>query len=950
MSKQLILFLCITLVFFCTSVKAEVQEEDRILVELSLGQNSISDSFSVFSYPRGILIPIGEFSLAIGLALNTDAEKGIVEGFILHEDRHFKLDLNKKEVWLKERPLDFNQALIAVYGDEILIDSTLLERWFPLEIKYDSYGACIHLYTKESFPLEERLRRERQNRTNPNEDGDTHFPTQRVPYEMFSAPYIDQTLSCSLSPNAELNAEYTSLAAGDFLYFDGNLYLKGSKQNPFSEYRLSLGRKDPDGTLLGFLQGRRLAIGSLDMPGMSLISNPNQAVGFALNNLPLSVQNQVDSHSFRGELPPGWDVEIYQNDILVGYQPSRNDGRYEFDNLPLLSGINEFRLVFYGPQGQRRQEIQRYNIEDSLAKPQEVRYQVATGLTSEGRSKSVVQCDLGLTKQLACNVGYSDMPLVNTQKSYETVGLRGFWNEYFFHTDLAYSNNGGSIFEGVVQANYGNFGIDLRQAFLNGFTSELFPERADPILNRTLCSFKLTRPLGQTTPLYATMDLSRCLTESGMSINQYSNRLATTINGFSLAHRLDWNFQQRVFSLPAFSKGGLQVNYRRIEYGLRGELNYTPQGFDSLLYGMEMHPWQGSQLEFDLAHSLTSHQTQLSANLNWNTGKELWGVFTTLQEMNFTFGMTVSFSLIPDSKGNQWHQNALPTSDSAAASVNVYLDANQDGRFNGDDQPLSGVEIAAPGIGSEKTDEKGQVFFPRIPAFQPTDFTMFADSLPDPMWTPCQLGIRLIPRPNTTAQIDFPVIQTSELLGNIQIYQHGALRQGSGIALELVDQQDRVIQKTRSAFDGFYTFSGIPKGKYRVRISPDNARQEMVVGTKEIEVAPSKSYDSLNFITEPIATKMPTAKLKGAVYLKTSNDLAPAEGVEIELCDTVIHSVQKVKTSPGGGFSLSHVKEGNYTLRLSNPKYRIIYPHIKNLVIKEGDCYDKVNILVERKK
>ena len=50
--------------------------------------------------------------------------------------------------------------------------------------------------------------------------------------------------------------------------------------------------------------------------------------GLLLSNVPLTRPLNYRSQTFQGDLPPGWDVELYFNDALIGFVQSRPDGRY----------------------------------------------------------------------------------------------------------------------------------------------------------------------------------------------------------------------------------------------------------------------------------------------------------------------------------------------------------------------------------------------------------------------------------------------------------------------------------------------------------------------------------------------------------------------------------------------------------------------------------------------
>jgi hypothetical protein len=73
-----------------------------------------------------------------------------------------------------------------------------------------------------------------------------------------------------------------------------------------------------------------------------------------------SINNDVD---IIGYLPDGWEVELYRNDILVDYIDQPKNNKYEFKNLPVSLGVNTYKLIFYGPQGQIKEEEKSYLID-----------------------------------------------------------------------------------------------------------------------------------------------------------------------------------------------------------------------------------------------------------------------------------------------------------------------------------------------------------------------------------------------------------------------------------------------------------------------------------------------------------------------------------------------------------------------------------------------------------
>ena len=65
---------------------------------------------------------------------------------------------------------------------------------------------------------------------------------------------------------------------------------------------------------------------------------------------------RFDRTVIEGNSLPGYEAELYRNNVLLDFQVVGDDGRFSFTDVPLQIGRNEIVVVQYGPQGQRREE------------------------------------------------------------------------------------------------------------------------------------------------------------------------------------------------------------------------------------------------------------------------------------------------------------------------------------------------------------------------------------------------------------------------------------------------------------------------------------------------------------------------------------------------------------------------------------------------------------------
>ncbi len=118
------------------------------------------------------------------------------------------------------------------------------------------------------------------------------------------------------------------------------------------------------------------------------------------------------------------------------------------------------------------------------------------------------------------------------------------------------------------------------------------------------------------------------------------------------------------------------------------------------------------------------------------------------------------------------------------------------------------------------TDRYGRTIIDGLQPYEQILIGIDASSLPDPFVQPANSGIVVTPRPGIPSIIELPLVSAGEISGTLQ-------REGgkplSGVELELVDKNGRVVKSTRSEFDGFFLFEFVPYGNYKLRVAPLSA-------------------------------------------------------------------------------------------------------------------------------
>lgn len=790
------------------------------------------------SYPikGGALVPLGEMCRALDFAVSVDVASGGASGYFISENRRFSLDVTGRKVSVAGREAPFDVSRIELHQDDIYVDTVLFSQWFPVDLTVDFSALLITVRPREPLPIQKRQEREQRALKEMSSLGYSgpRYPATPNPYGVLDVPFVDQTLRATIARTGNGGSrafQYSTFLSGDLLYHEASAYVFGD-QHGIQDARATIGRRDPGGELLGRLRATEYAAGDVLFPGLELISLPRSGPGAVLSNFPLHQQTQFDRHTFRGDLPQGWEVELYQNRALIGFQQSRPDGLYEFNNVPLVFGLNEFRLVFYGPQGQRREESARFNIAESLTPPGELYYRVVANDPRGSTRRGQLDLDFGISRRFTASLDLSSVELEHdVRHDYGRLGVRGYSDAIFGDAEIVVDRAGGFAASGAVQTRLGPLGITARYTGLgNGFTSEAFLQTYGEIRSRASVRLDATIPAGRSSGIPAVIDFTEDRLASGQSVDHLTGRLSGFYRGFAVSHLLDWTFSRGDRPLLQDSAiGDLLVSKFVKGYGLRGELIYSlkPESEISSVSLTAERVFPSYYATVGVLRNVGARQTHLLAGVTRSTGPLGFGVNVDYSRPGgFTASLTLNVSVARDPRSGRWFTSARSLAGSGALAPHVYLDSNGNGVRDPGEKPMEGVGFFATRASSEvTTGPDGRAFLTGLPIYQPIDVALAGASLEDPMALSEKPGVRFVPRPGHVTLVDFPVLVSGEITGTVRVAREGESREVSGVVVQLVGESGAVVAETRSAYDGFYDLTRIVPGRYTLRVSPPQAER-----------------------------------------------------------------------------------------------------------------------------
>ena len=812
---------------------AQQSEANLVLLEVRLGNEVLSDAVTGYEIGRDVFLPLGEMARLLTLAIRVTPGEGKASGYLLSEARGFSVDVPGRVADIEGRREELDRSQFKLLPDDIYVASKLLARWLPVDLDLDMSNLALKVRPREQLPLQARLAR-RQRGSMPGAPGgyiDPGYPRLVTPYRLADVPFIDQTIGLTTSKTngrRQTEAAYTAYLTADLLGMEAALYASRNRHDPSSGLRLTLGRHDPEAGLLGPLRASTALFGSVPLPGVANISASSPTGnGLVLSNRPLDQPTSFDRHTLQGALPPGWDVELYYNDALVGFQQSRPDGKYSFEDQPLAYGPNEFRLVFHGPLGQLRVERQSFLLEQSAVPRGALFYDLAAHRDLQGRARALAQFEWGVNEHLNATAGWQRAPTLDgTARSYANAGLRSYWNTLILTADAVRADDGGRLGQVGLKTRVGNVALSASRARLDGFSSDYFNQTADPVRIRDELRAEGGIAAGSGNYFPLALQLRRDQLASGTENTEVQARVAAYRNGMAFSNALRW----QSLGGAEIADGLFQVSRRVAGVGLTGQLQYlvAPEtSLGSAALSADYYLSDGYLLNLGLTRMFQNRELRASGALNKSLGSYGLGVsgfWSNRHEYGLGLQFFMAMGLEP--RGGRLLTDAQPMANMGSASIRVFLDKNLNGKMDEGEEPIGGAGFTVNGANwLARTDAAGVAWLARLPAHQNTDIGLDPATLEDPQWQPRVKGVRIVPRPGKVSQVEFAVSVTGEVDGTTYLYAKGKRRPIGDLQLELVDSARKVVATMASAGDGYYVITGIFPGDYFLRVAPEQLKR-----------------------------------------------------------------------------------------------------------------------------
>lgn len=835
-------------------------DDSLLILELVVDQESVLDpGFLAYMVDDDVIVPLGHLMELFDFKIDVNVGTGVIEGWFLNEDNTFYLAPPYEDAIVKGKPIPVGDGIVENHVEDIYVSATLFNQWFPVKLNMNFNELRLYVETEQDLPFQTVAKRRANWETLKNQsrkpEGKIDGPVIKLPYRMFAVPSVQVNHSAQVNSTAgerTLTTNHSIQTQGDLLGMNSrtnlNFFADGEGRNALQSILFNLSKRDYDGGLLGDrIDATHYELGDVSTGNFPLVGGQSGR-GFTVDNLPLNYVRTPEDFVVDGFGPVGWDVEVYQDGRLLDFTTIDAAGEFTFDTLPLRDGFNLFRIVLYGPNGEKEERFDRYYLGRNMVEKGKFLYEVSalqssTRLFDVSADKAPVSPptlsllgEYGVTDNLSVHGGYITSPLGPGKINAFGAGARLSGTRTFTELNALYNSDGAYSLEANVTGNLSktltwSAGHKLHE----GYDEDLRPTKRESYAR---ISKQISNELFPNASLQ--FELKNELSDTDIETTQFINRFSGAFAGLNLTNELEYTI--RSAGIEKEILGTLTVRKRLPIGTFRGRVNYDLG---------DMKEIENVQIQF---------QSQLAKNIFINTflNSQLSGTKQT--ELATTFdirfervrlgltlagddqgdwraGLNLAYNFVPRSLYGDY----MMTGDSSDLNqgtliVEPFLDTNLN-LVRDEGEPIIPDVTVKNVLRGQKdiSDESGQAVIGSMTPNVVNTIEIDTASLPDIYMTPGQKSLYVSGKRGINGPIGFPIHQLGEISGTIYgVMPDGTREPLPDVEILLVNPEtEEIVAETISEFDGFYIIPSLRIGTYNTLFPESRGLANIYSGDRE---------------------------------------------------------------------------------------------------------------------
>jgi len=815
------------------SATIEFSDENLALLDVRFKQYRVGDGVEAYIVNDRVYLPLVDVFALLELNISTTADGAA--GWFINENYDFALRQTESG-WLATvigMEVEVPEDEIVQFYDMLYADIQLLEDWFGARLTLNFSQSLLTLSTQQKLPFEKRIERSERVIHKRHLPRIAKNPLLVNPYSLAEMPSLDLSATHltqryeKTDKKTETRTTYSVISHGDLGYMNSEILVSGEREEGVLSTNVRLQRYDHNGSLLGPLGATHIALGDISTPGIPLASGGGNGRGIVINNKDLSVNQKSGTRVIDGNYHPGWDVELYQNGIVIGSQIIGADGRYEFSEIPLFLGNNRFNLRFYGPGGKEETEERTLFVgasEDDVGK---IKYNASIFQPSlksinvddanderEAYEQAVFSAQYGLSPNSSLHTGFVHKERDSEDpKDFYNIGLQSsLWNtSLLFDATTDDKSNNTFAFSASQYFNRTSLRLGLTEY------DKSDPSVSDP--KRRLSFGASGQLLGTPYNFSARREEREDSTE-----DTYNLGVSGNLDRLRWSNTLDFKRLNRSEGRSKDVDGSVFLGYSLNPINFRLSLNYeiSPEAeIESTDLSTYFAIDNNTSINFSARYRPENNNTRYNLGMTWRLPYLQLTPSVSYDDDGEILGLiTVSASLGTRSSSDASYYNLSNASQAnhGTFKARLFEDRNNNGYYELGEPLLEGGEISAQQSHRRgRSNEEGVAWLERVTAWQQTDIAYEQGSINSAPMVYTGKPFSVVSRPGSMIAVNMPFARTGELDGTVYRKDGDTTFPARGIRLSLTDDQGNIIEQGTTDAYGFFLFESLVPNDYRIK-------------------------------------------------------------------------------------------------------------------------------------
>jgi hypothetical protein len=811
--KALALVMCLWIgafhdVFSQKSSDQFPEEYDELFVYLSVENLGYYEIDAIYASEK-LYMPCLKLFKILSIYTEASAQLDSISGYMADRSKSFQLNFTTNKLIYAGKQLDVTAADYLISYDDVFLSADVYKNLFGFSLNLDFRSLLVRLQSDSELPIVKILKQKKLRENLRSLSGEIQIDsTVQREFHVYRGAVLDWNIRLSQSstekPTAQLRGALgMELLGGEFVVRSA---ISSQNKNGIRSQSFRWRYISNKSALL-----RQVNVGFIGVPLNSQVTVP--LFGAGVSNTPVGFRSSYGSITLRRNTQPGWEVEVFVNNVLVGYATADANGDVQLE-IPLMYGNTEIQIRYYGPWGEEEIEEQSIAIPFLFVPQGKLEYQAFYGVTADSvrNNFSYARLAYGLNRRVTLFAGheYFDRNTVNRTMPFASASLvlsdgllmnYQFVSNAYHTTSMLWRLPSGFFFEGRGKWYNQNQDAELNNNLTEYTGSFNFPfsiGKSRWLTRGQLRQIQLPSSSNSFVEAAASTFYKRLnagLTFGGNLSN--SNQTYTSVNA-SYQLPKQWLLQtgaQYASSTQQLSNIRVLVQ-KRFKRSVVANFNITGiENMKSASIGLNVF--------FDLGWMGVSTEA-IRSDQSWKS--------------NQNFGGSTLFGKAP----NAIQTNTRSTMGRGAVDAALYLDVNHNNSKDADEPLVKGVAIKMSRGVEAKRDNDSIYRFVALEPYTRHLLNVSESGLQEISWRLPFKTIGVYADPNSVKQVFIPVLPMGELEGRVmKLNDNNEAKGMARIPIVISDAKGNFIARVSSDADGYFNYAELKPGTYRVYVDAE---------------------------------------------------------------------------------------------------------------------------------